>query len=814
MSKEISITNFINDEPQSNDLAVPLRAIGIDLGTTNSTVAECSIDNFKEPIPDTQCIEVPQETESGLYTHYLVPSAIAILQGKEWIGEGAKRLRPRASELGLRLTKDMFFECKNEIGTRRTYHTAPEGYQSPEDIASKIIAFLSNAAVESNQITASRTVITVPASFQTAQRNATVTAAKNAGINLSSGDLLDEPIAAYIDYVFSYGRLLQNDVMTARNLLVFDFGGGTCDVAIFRLSRSEHGSLFDISPISVSRYHRLGGGDIDRAILYEVLLPQIIEQNKLTEHDLSFEDKKNKIEPAFIGVAEALKIGISNEISRLNDLGTGEDTALIDRVMSKQPGVFYCTLDNRRIELSSPSITLEQFSDVLEPFLDQELTYARETEYTMSCSIFAPINDALSRCGLEPSDIDIILFAGGSSLLLAVTEAVKSYMPKAAQLLFPDKESAQVAVARGAAIHSLVLSAYGRGIVQPVVHDRISIRTKDGSFELIPKGVALPFPGSDEWMRVSDLTVPETSNYRSIKLRVEILAGDVNDERLLEADIWEMKPPVTKGDKLILEYRIDENQLFEFKLTLADNINAKPYNLVIENPLTNVVNPNSIWEKIQKAEEELRSGAVPKEEQANAIVEIAEMYSSIGQHEKAISYLVNAARIAGSINPDELSHILNLLGIEQHARRDYAKAEKSYREAHKAGGGSAPLFNLALMQRQLREYEKANETIVEMLTINDSGPYLTLAALNEKSLKNPRAIELAEEAIDRYPNLPDMSDWELGWYITAAGLVDDPKIIDAAKEEQKKRNRRERTSGKPSGVLPEITGLTANNQED
>jgi molecular chaperone DnaK len=63
-----------------------------------------------------------------------------------------------------------------------------------------------------------------------------------------------------------------------KNLVVFDFGGGTCDVSAFRLGRRDDGGL-TITPLNVSRYHRLGGGDLDRAIIHEVLLPQLLAQD-------------------------------------------------------------------------------------------------------------------------------------------------------------------------------------------------------------------------------------------------------------------------------------------------------------------------------------------------------------------------------------------------------------------------------------------------------------------------------------------------------------------------------------------------------
>jgi molecular chaperone DnaK (HSP70) len=72
-----------------------------------------------------RCIEVEQETLEGKYTHTLVPSVVAFHEGRVLVGEGAKRLRLRAGELGLELYRDIFWDCKNLMGVRRTFQKAP-----------------------------------------------------------------------------------------------------------------------------------------------------------------------------------------------------------------------------------------------------------------------------------------------------------------------------------------------------------------------------------------------------------------------------------------------------------------------------------------------------------------------------------------------------------------------------------------------------------------------------------------------------------------------------------------------------------------
>jgi molecular chaperone DnaK (HSP70) len=569
----------------------PMRVLGIDLGTTNSTVAEIVWQPSQTDVA-VRCLEVDQETLSGTYTHLLVPSAVAIHDGKMIVGEGAKRLLARAAELGLERDKTLFLECKNDMGVRRTYHKAPGGFRCAAEIGSKVLSFLKEAATAHDRAPADRTVVTVPASFQAPQRLDTVKAAKLAGISVSGGDLLDEPIAAFIDYLMLKPDDIIESLKTPRKLLVFDFGGGTCDVAILQLGHRASGGL-QVSPLAVSRYHRLGGGDIDRAIVFEVLLPQILDQNDLKPQDLTFEDKKHFIEPAYLAVAEALKIGLCTEINRLDSFGQYAN-ADKDTIVKKQPGLHPCQLNGRALKLHSPSLTAAQFEALLAPFLEHELLYARETEYRLTCSIFAPVQDALDRSGLAPTDLDFVLLVGGSSLIPQVAQAVARFFPKARFLAYPDRDSLQVAIARGAAWHSLALALYGHSLFRVATHDRIAIRTSSGAFELIPKGSPLPFPDDQgSWAKTYRLAVPETSLLEPVDLLVEIVASEVGQERTLGSATWEIPAPIAAGDNLCLQYRIDENQVLEFKLTLAAADDDNPFIGRIENPLSNVVNPHA-----------------------------------------------------------------------------------------------------------------------------------------------------------------------------------------------------------------------------
>lgn len=776
----------------------PVRAIGIDLGTTNSTLAEVVWDQLLPQEARARCLEVDQETDSGTYTHILVPSMVAVHGGRVLVGEGAKRLHARTSELGLEQNKHVFLECKNEIGTLRTYHRAPEGYGSPAEIGGKVLGFLRQAAEREGGPQFSRVVVTVPASFQLAQRRDTARAAELAGIKVEGGDLLDEPVAALFDFLVSHPDRVRVESSRPRTMVIFDFGGGTCDVAVFRLGRSSGG--LELSPLAVSRYHRLGGGDIDRAVLYEVLLPQILRQNGINIHHLNYETKKFILEPTYISVAESLKVGLCQEVRRLLGFGKyGEKEK--PGVEKTLPGRYSCQLSGGPVHLQSPRLGALEFEKLLEPFLDRGLLYASETEYRLTCSVFAPLQDALDRAGLEPRDVDYCLMVGGSSLIPQVAAAVRDYFPKGELLAYEDPDDAQTAVARGAAYHSLALALYGRSAFVTVAQDPIALRTSSGRLELVPRMAALPYPGKG-WARKAGLAVPATSIREPVGLKVEIMAGDEAAERQLMNARWDIPAPVNRGDGLALEYRLDENQVLSFRIYREADPDSAAFSCVIENPLTNVVNPGEVRIRIQKGEEDLRSGFVPREAVPDKLRDIARDYAELNQHERAVTYLERALRLRGSPDPA----MLNLLGIYHCRLGDHGKEEKCLRESAQHGHWAAPLFNMALCQWRRKLHQQAFRTLDQAIEMENDGPSQTLRAAlcDDMGDRNGRESSL-KEAFRLFGRPASMDEWELGWYITACDMAGRAEELENARQELK---RRKAGRGKTTdlGVLPELKG--------
>ena len=771
------------------------RALGIDLGTTNSAVAEVTF--LPGSRPAMRQLEFEQHSvDRGVHTDVLVPSILALRDGQPLVGFGAKELRARLGELGLQRESDIFWECKNDIGVRRTYHRAPDGFRSATDITGHVLRFLTTEAIGDADEPVESIVVTVPASFQAAQRKATTDAARLAGVELLDGALLDEPIAALIAHIVANGSAAFGQASGSCRLVVFDFGGGTCDIAVLALDLSA--TPIGVAPLAVSRYHRLGGGDIDRAIVDLVLVPQLIDQNALDAHALSYRDKAERVFPALLGVAEALKVGLSNEVARLIKFGRYE--AERPSLVQKNPGHYACTLmDGRALTLRAPTLSALQFDALLQPFLDRTLLYPRETEYRLTCSIFAPLQDALERAGaLTPEEIDYCLLVGGSSCLPQVGDALKRFFPNASLLQADNTAAAQTAVAEGAAWQALSLALYGEGIFHVVASDSIGIKTMRGKAELISTGTPLPFPPAPgDWEANDELTVPADG---PVDIRVELRnAGDA----LIYRESFSLPSTYRKGDPLHVQYRMDGNQVFHLSLAPRDapedRLRAK-----IESPFTHVVNPNAKRDKVLELEESMRVGGLTPQRQRATVSRIADLHVELGMREKAIDLLANLNRS----QPD--ASVLFKMAFIAGEMGDHQREEQYYREAARLGENwNAPFFNLALSYRRRNDPEAAMKVIDECTDLEADPPSLVLKALLAERLGwsvNDRRT-LLEQAHNGFDPVTLLDDFELGWYLVAAGLaqqcgVGNPWSRRDAEEERKRRRLDPPDEDKPRGVLP------------
>ncbi|NBS04303.1 MAG: hypothetical protein EBS64_03610 [Verrucomicrobia bacterium] len=573
------------------------RVLGIDLGTTNSTIAQVRWSPTRpDEIELAECLEIIQPTLSGDFTSVLVPSVVAHLPDRSFVGEGARRTMSRSVELGLRPNATYLAEVKNEMGIGRTFPQAKSGSRTPAEISGQVLQFLRAQAKGA----IARTVVTVPASFQISQRR--------------------------------QGLAALDGVNDKTEVMIIDFGGGTCDVAIFTLQRTADQRL-KISPRAVSRYHRLGGADIDRAIVHDILIPALAHQNKMALDEWEYEVRKEQLEPQLLATAEQLKIGLCEIIN--HRLSHGENLVEILPTAKKQyPGIQTLQLnDGTCLAFNSPTLNGIEFANVMEPFLDEDSVQVREDEYTLSCSIFAPIEDALDRAKLKPSQIGFLLAVGGSSLNPLVIDSLKRYFGEFLVHRFDNALDMQVAVARGAAYHALLLHLYGQSIFTPVASDLLSLQTDRGNHEIIPHNQKLPFSGQFK----------PNKNHRFIApggpIRIVFWAGLGMGSRPVFTGVT---PPIKAGTPLTLTFTLDANQHFTFEITPEKG--GESFSGTIESPLHNVVNPGKDRELILEIERNIRASVYGPDRLPVQIIELANLHNKVGMNDKAIHLLKRLIR--------------------------------------------------------------------------------------------------------------------------------------------------------------------------
>ncbi len=353
------------------------KIIGIDLGTTNSCVSVLEGGEAKV-IPN----------KEGNRT---TPSVFAIKKdGEELVGETAKRQ-------AVTNVDNTVSSIKRKMGTKEKVKVNGKDY-TPEEISAKILMNLKESAEAYLGEKVTKAVITVPAYFNDAQRQATKNAGKIAGLEVER--IINEPTASAL----AYGIDKQEN---AHTVLVYDLGGGTFDVSILELGDG----VFEVK--STAGNNHLGGDDFDKSIM-DYLVAEFKKDNGV---DLS----KDKMAMQRIkDAAEKAKKDLS-----------GMTTA----------------------QISIPFITQGEDGPL---HLDVTLTRAKfeEINHDLFESTLTPVKDALKEAGLKAKDIDKVLLVGGSTRIPYIQELVKKELGQE-----PSKEvNPDEAVAMGAAIQGGVLT--------------------------------------------------------------------------------------------------------------------------------------------------------------------------------------------------------------------------------------------------------------------------------------------------------------------------------------------------------------------
>ena len=351
------------------------KVIGIDLGTTNSCV---SVLEGGEP-------KVIPNAEGNRTT----PSVVSFKNGEVRVGDVAKREAQTST--------NVISSIKRLMGTKQKVEAEGKKY-TPEEISAKILMNLKESAEAYLGGEVTKAVITVPAYFNDAQRQATKNAGKIAGLEVER--IINEPTAAAL----AYGLDKQEN---AHTVLVYDLGGGTFDVSILELGDG----VFEV--LSTSGNNNLGGDDFDNAII-DYIVKEFKKENGV---DLS----KDKL------AMQRLKEGAEKAKKDLSGVKT--------------------------TQISLPFITQGENGPL---HVDMTLTRAKFEELIGDLveSTRKPVRDALKEANLKKTDIDKVLLVGGSTRIPMVQELVKEELGKE-----PSKEvNPDEVVAMGASIQGGVLT--------------------------------------------------------------------------------------------------------------------------------------------------------------------------------------------------------------------------------------------------------------------------------------------------------------------------------------------------------------------
>ncbi|MCK5826811.1 MAG: Hsp70 family protein, partial [Desulfuromusa sp.] len=535
-------------------------------------------------------------------------------------------------------------------------------------------------------------------------------------------------------------------------------------------------------------------------IFYRVLLSQIIDENDLDDHQFDYEVKKQVLEPAFIRIAEQLKIALCE---KLEQRIKKQERAEVAPFTASVSGEFICELaDGTELVLTDPTLILTDFNKLLEPFLDQDRLFVKKTEYRQTLSIFTPIQDAIGRNNLSPKDIDLCLLVGGSCLIPQVRDAVEQFFSNAEILSFDGADAMQTAIARGAAINALALALTQQPVIQPVCQESIAIMTATGSVELLPQQTALPWPDKEGYAKGPILTIPTDSEEEAVNLRVEIVSRDNSGQRTLLSEIWEVPPPIRAGEKVQVESRFDLNQVLQLRLVHLERENVPIYEKQEEHPFTHVANPQKVKIRIEKAEENLRTGKIPEPLWNKTMTTIADDCAELRQYEKAISLM---AAVMGRNNQADIG-LMNKMALYAGYMGDRKREEQIYRAALEEDSEWGTLwFNLALLLQKQNRLEEARQAINTAIKVEpDEASYYVLQAKFDKESGKNFAIVL-DLADIHARNIDDQNSWELYWSIVAAELRGNKKRVEIIRKlRQRKSTDRDNLPSREDGCLPDI----------
>ncbi|MFJ5717413.1 Hsp70 family protein [Neobacillus sp. NPDC093127] len=546
------------------------RYVGIDLGTTNSTVSV----SYKNPKGEVyaKTLQVKQYDEQGINITFdeVLPSVVYF---DEHSTPNAGRFAKKMLSID---PKQTMSKVKRHIGKEVEWETANKEKYSPEEISAFILRTLKGTAEDhflGQEIDSA--VITVPANFNFQQQAKTKIAAELAGFDKEKIHMIPEPTAALIDFL---NEERQKDPSTRslditqkpQTILVFDLGGGTCDVTINRVGSTPDGGL-DIKDLSISQYTELGGADFDDAVM-KYMFTSLLKTKGIPAKQLAQKYTQNQvrqIRETLSDAAEQAKKYFSRSINTrilMGGMNLYENQHAFDDITFSMmllgvPEEFQTTI----------SISKKEYDEVIKGLL-------YESQGSRGKNIEYPIMNAIRSAvvPLKIEDIDQVFLVGGMTEFPTIKGRIYELFGKAPISAVNPMQ----AVSRGAAIYHYYQGEIQLGKAEAerapfgqgarIYPQNIFINVLKGTpVTLLPKNAPLPYDKTfDKGFFVTGHS--EFVNDMELELFTAEDPEAILQQQLKSARL-EFEQPVRVGTQIVIHVSVDYERNVTVKAWLKED---------------------------------------------------------------------------------------------------------------------------------------------------------------------------------------------------------------------------------------------------
>ena len=535
--------------------------LGIDLGTTESTVSVIEIETRRDkPMEKLRTLDIYQYNKQHELDKNLkgLQSSIYIDRKNQvvYTGEYAKELYSSGNmplhtirSIKTRIGGESMIEIPLDSSgliekiTSMFKSSNAKSYNMTE-LSATLLKTIKNSVDKQCSGGLENVTITIPAGFDSDERNATIEAGKMAGFK--EVHLLDEPTAVLLNLLNSEDSLTEvsDDFFNKqRNIVVYDIGGGTLDISV--ASVEDNYGDFDVKIIGRSKRMEFGGDDIDKYIAsyfleeFEKINPSIDERTL---------EEQAKIVSRIVSHAQKHKVSFSKKIEKVLDN---------DRRRARvKESVNFEIIDN--LKISDLTITDELLKDILSPIISE------------NGILINPLDKVLTSCKLKTSDIDLVVLTGGSAKFYLVSEVINKYFQGIDIIDFTEYN----AVSKGASIHSFNQNKEDlkKIQIQDIMSDSIYIKRKKGFYELIAHDQEPNSNGRYPFVFEDVLD----------RLELFLYYGSKSEEKWRYKEIsgvfYQLERVYKTGETLTLDWEFDENKILKLSYKgneLVSSINSK-----------------------------------------------------------------------------------------------------------------------------------------------------------------------------------------------------------------------------------------------